>query len=55
MFRQIKLGQQTIFHYACHGEKIWICIFLSKPIIMLLVKTNMGLGKRSPKYWVFIV
>ncbi len=30
-------------------------VFPNKPIIMQLAKICMGLGKGSPKYWVFVV
>ncbi len=50
-FRQIEARRRAITRYAYHGGKIWIRIFLDKPITMWPAETRMGSGKGSPEYW----
>ena len=40
---------------ARRGRKIWVRIFLDKPVIARPAEKCMGSGKRSPKYWVAAV
>ncbi|KAL7242277.1 hypothetical protein ACSBR1_014777 [Camellia fascicularis] len=34
-----------------HGGKIWVHIFLDKPVTVRTTETFMGLGKGSFEYW----
>jgi large subunit ribosomal protein L16 len=52
---QIEARRRTITHYAHRGGKIWVRIFLDKPIAMRPAETRMGSGKGSPEYWVFVI
>ncbi|CAI0385946.1 unnamed protein product [Linum tenue] len=40
---------------ARRGGKIWVRIFPAKPNNLRPTETCMGLGKRSPEYWVHVV
>ncbi|MBA0644192.1 hypothetical protein Goklo_028386 [Gossypium klotzschianum] len=37
------------------GGKIWVHIFPDKLVTVRPTKTRMGLGKRSPEYWIDVV
>ncbi|MFQ6624456.1 hypothetical protein Gotur_003267 [Gossypium turneri] len=37
------------------GGKIWVRIFPDKLVMVRPTKTRMGLGKRSPEYWIDVV
>ncbi|CAN6462591.1 unnamed protein product [Victoria cruziana] len=53
--RQIEAGRRAMSQYVRRGGKIWVRIFPDKPVTLRPVKTRMGLGKRSPEYWVSVV
>ncbi|TYG76721.1 hypothetical protein ES288_D03G136500v1, partial [Gossypium darwinii] len=53
--RQIEVGHSTMTRNVQRGGKIWVRIFLDKLVTVRPTKTCMGLGKRSPEYWIDVV
>ena len=53
--RKIEAGRRAMTRNACRGGKIWVRIFLDKPITVRPAKTRMGSGKGSHEYWVAFV
>ena len=53
--RQIEAARIAITRRARRGGKVWIRIFLDKPITKKPAETRMGKGKGSPEGWVAVV
>ena len=53
--RQIEAARIAMTRYIKRGGKVWIKIFLDKPITAKPAETRMGSGKGSPEYWVAVV
>ncbi|KAL5546006.1 hypothetical protein UlMin_005693 [Ulmus minor] len=53
--RQIETGRRAMTRNARCGGKIWVRIFLKKPVTVRPTETRMGSGKGFPEYWVAVV
>ncbi|KAF5744016.1 hypothetical protein HS088_TW08G00604 [Tripterygium wilfordii] len=53
--RQIEAGQQAMTRNVRCGRKIWVRLFLDKPVTVKPTETRMGSGKGSPEYWVAVI
>jgi large subunit ribosomal protein L16 len=50
--RQIEAARRTITRHVKRGGKLWIRVFLDKPITKKPLEVRMGKGKGSVEYWV---
>ena len=53
--RQIEAARVAITRYIKRGGKMWIRIFLDKPVTVKPAETRIGKGKGSPEFWVAVV
>ena len=53
--RQIESGRRVLTRYVWRKAKLWVCIFLGKPVTMRAAKCHMGSGKGLPEYWVAVL
>ena len=52
---QIEAARVAMTRYIKRGGKVWIKIFLDKPVTTKPAETRMGSGKGSLEYWVAVV
>lgn len=52
---QIEAARVAMTRYIKRGGKVWIKIFLDKPVTAKPAETRMGSGKGAPEYWVAVV
>lgn len=53
--RQIEAARIAMTRHVRRGGKIWIRIFLDKPVSKKPAETRMGKGKAAPEFWVAVV
>ena len=53
--RQIEAARIAMTRHVKRGGKIWIRIFLNKPITKKPLETRMGKGKGNPEEWVAVI
>lgn len=53
--RQIESARRAINRYVRRGGKIWIRVFLDKPISKKPLEVRQGKGKGNVEYWVALV
>jgi large subunit ribosomal protein L16 len=53
--RQIEAARVAMTRFIKRGGKIWVRVFLDKPITKKPQETRMGKGKGSPEAWVAVV
>ena len=53
--RQIEAARIAMTRHVKRGGKIWIRMFLDKPITKKPAETRMGSGKGAPDHWVAVV
>ena len=52
---QIEAARIAMTRYTKRGGKVWIKIFLAKPVTKTPAETRMGKGKGALEYWVAVV
>ena len=52
---QIEAARVAMTKFIKRGGKVWIKIFLDKPVTKKPAETRMGKGKGAPEYWVAVV
>jgi large subunit ribosomal protein L16 len=53
--RQIEAARVAMTRFVKRGGKIWIRLFLDKPVTKKPAETRMGKGKGAPDHWVAVV